>query len=64
MKIIDSDIKKFKALYLKHFDIKLSDAEARTKLPLLVRQMEIVYQPITKKQFKDLLEKQDLEPKK
>jgi len=54
MKILDSDIKKFKSLYLKYFNIELSDDEARKKLPLLVRQMEITYQPITKKQLVEL----------
>lgn len=46
-----SDIKKFKALYKEKFDIELDDATARHKLSLLVRQMEIVYQPITKEQL-------------
>jgi len=57
MKILVSDIKKFKALYLKYFKIELSDEEARKKLPLLVRQMEIAYQPITKQQLEDLVVK-------
>jgi hypothetical protein len=57
MKLLDSDTKKFKELYVKHFNIELDDIEARTKLSLLVRQMEIVYQPITEQQFADYLEK-------
>lgn len=59
MKLLESDIKKFKGLYVKYFNIKLSDTEARTKLSLLVRQMEIVYQPITKKQLAELFERDE-----
>jgi len=57
MKILDSDTKNFKELYKKHFDIELSDIEARSKLALLVRQMEIVYQPISFDQLERLVEK-------
>ncbi len=59
MKLVESDIKKFKELYIKYFNIKLNDAEARTKLSLLVRQMEIVYQPITEKQLAELFERDE-----
>ena len=59
MKILDSDITKFQALYIKHFNIKLDKLEAMDKLSKLVRQMEIVYQPITLKQLKELVEKDD-----
>lgn len=51
MKLIDSDIKKFQSLYIKYFNQVLSKDEARAELSLLVRQMEIVYQPITMTQF-------------
>jgi hypothetical protein len=51
MKLINSDIKKFQSLYIKYFDQVLSSDEARAELSLLVRQMEIVYQPITMAQF-------------
>jgi len=47
MKLLATDIKKFKALYAQHFDQVLNDDEAREQLTLLVRQVEIVYQPIT-----------------
>ncbi len=57
-RILDSDIKKFKALYLKHFNIELSDTEARRKLALLVRQMEIIHQPITKKQLEEHIDRE------
>jgi hypothetical protein len=57
MKLLNSDIKQFQALYIKHFDQVLSDDEARAELALLVRQMEIVYQPITVEQFDKYLTK-------
>lgn len=59
MKLLGSDIKKFRGLYVKYFNIKLSDTELRTKLSLLVRQMEIAYQPITKKQLAELFERDE-----
>jgi hypothetical protein len=57
MRLVDSDIKKFKALYVQHFDQVLNDDEAREQLALLVRQVEIVYQPITVSQFDNYLMK-------
>jgi hypothetical protein len=51
MKLTDSDIRKFQSLYIKYFNKVLSNDEARAELSLLVRQMEIVYQPITATQF-------------
>lgn len=55
MNITDSDIKKFQVLYVKYFGKKLDVSVARTELSALVRQMEIVYQPITQTQFDELL---------
>ena len=46
-----ADIKTFQKLYIKYFNIKLTDNLARTKLMMLVRQMEIAYKPITEEQF-------------
>lgn len=51
----DADIAKFKKLYKEKFDIDLDDHEARHKLSLLVRQMELVYQPITVQQLENLI---------
>lgn len=45
-----ADITKFRAAYLKHFGAEISDDYARSKLSMLVRQMQAVYQPITKRQ--------------
>lgn len=53
--LTDADIAKFKKLYKVKFSIDLDDHEARHKLSLLVRQMEIVYQPITVQQLEDLI---------
>ena len=52
-----NDIAEFKELYKKHFEIELDDNEARRKLSLLVRQVEIVYQPITTQQFRAFVER-------
>lgn len=53
MHLTNSDISTFKKLYKEKFEIDLDDNEARHQLSLLVRQMEIVYQPITKQQLKE-----------
>ena len=52
--VTPSDIKEFRTLYQKKFGIELGTFEARTKLELLVRQMELVYQPITKQQLQSI----------
>lgn len=63
MELTEKDVAEFKSLYKKHFNIELNDFEARDKLSKLVRQMEIVYQPITKKQLKDYKERIKQQPK-
>jgi hypothetical protein len=55
MQLLNSDIAKFKKLYKEKFNIELDDHEARHKLSLLVRQMEIVYQPISVHDLEDLI---------
>lgn len=59
MDITATDIKKFKELYVKQFEIVLDDRMARVKLLLLVRQMEIVYKPLTKEQW-ELIKDEDV----
>lgn len=59
MDITEKDIAEFQALYKKRFNIDLEYQEAYKKLTMLVRQMQIVYQPITKKQYQDYMESQD-----
>jgi len=51
IKLRGLDIKNFQALYFKHFNENLSDQQALTELTHLVRQLEIIYQPITVSQF-------------
>lgn len=55
MNINDTDIGKFQALYSKHFGIELDVDKARSELSVLVRQMEVIYQPITRARFDELL---------
>lgn len=55
MHISEKDIAAFKKLYKEKFDTDLDDNDARHKLYLLVRQMEIVYQPITVQQLENLI---------
>lgn len=54
MDIKQADIVEFKKLYASHFDMQISDKLARIKLSMLVRQMELVYKPITKEQLSKL----------
>ena len=50
MQLVSSDIKQFQSLYKKHFGVVLNAKQAERKLALLVRQLEIAYRPVTKKQ--------------
>lgn len=45
----EKDIAKFKELYAARFGVELDDEMARRKLTALVKQMEVVYQPIKRK---------------
>jgi hypothetical protein len=42
----DADIEEFKNLYQAKFNIVLKDNQARVKLSMLLRQIEIIYQPV------------------
>lgn len=53
-RLLDSDIKEFQDLYLKYFNQTISREEARKELALLVRQTQIVYQPINIQQLNRL----------
>lgn len=55
MNLTNKDIEKFQALYKARTDIDLDKHEAHKQLSLLVRQMEIVYQPITVHDLEDLI---------
>lgn len=48
MDFTKAELKTFQALYQKHFGIELDSKTARHKFSLLVKQMELVYRPITK----------------
>lgn len=66
MDFTTAELKKFQTLYQKHFGIELDNKSARRKFALLVRQMELVYQPITKTQFaafEDVNGDEDEQPK-
>ena len=52
--LTDADIRKMQVLYSKHFGIQLDKDEARNKLDLLVRQVQLTYRPITNIQLKEL----------
>lgn len=54
MEITKSDVAKFQKLYKEKFNKDLDYQTAYQKLVLLVRQMEIVHQPIPKKQLEEL----------
>ena len=49
-----NELKKFQSLYFKYFNIELDTKTARRKFSLLVKQMELVYQPITQAQADEL----------
>ncbi len=51
MDLTTSEIKHFQQLYITKFGIELDDKTARYKLLKLVRQMHVVYQPITQQQL-------------
>ena len=51
MELSASDIKEIQQLYRKKYGIELDDKTARYKLLKLVRQMYVIYQPITDEQL-------------
>lgn len=51
MELTDTDLSKFQALYRSYFSMELDRDTAYRKLSALVRQMELVYQPITQAQL-------------
>lgn len=46
--LTEADVKKYQKLYKARFGLDIDRDAAYTELSLLVRQMQIVYQPITK----------------
>ena len=55
MELLDSDIIKYQKLYKAQFGKDIDKQAARHELSLLVRQMEIVYQPITVRDLENLI---------
>jgi hypothetical protein len=53
--LTDADITKYQKLYKARFGKDIDRHTAREQLSKLVRQMEIVYQPITVEQVEDLI---------
>jgi hypothetical protein len=51
--ITDADVAEFQELYEKRFGAVIDRDEAYKKLTLLVRQIEIIYQPITRSQYEE-----------
>ena len=51
MKLLNSDVKQYQQIYKKYFGEIPSDDEARKQLTDLVRQVQIIYQPITLSQL-------------
>ncbi len=47
---------KFKAIYKKRFGVEISDQEALEKSTKLIRLIEIIYKPMTQKEY-DTLQK-------
>lgn len=47
IKFLAKEVEEFRALYSKHFGVLISKDEAIKELSLLVRQCELIYQPVT-----------------
>lgn len=58
MNISEAQLTSFKALYKKHFGEELSQEEALEKALKLVRMMQLVYKPITKEQYQQVIKRQ------
>jgi hypothetical protein len=56
----NDDICEFKQLSNKHFGTQINDSIAKKNLLILVRQIEMVYQPIEKSQFKKYVNKYEM----
>lgn len=55
--LTDEQVTKFQDIYKKRFGKEISRADALEKGIKLVRMMEIIYKPITKKEFDELQER-------
>ena len=62
MQLTEADINQFRDIYHTHFGVELAIDEARHQLALLVRQLEIVYRPITPQQLADINNQDNMPP--
>lgn len=53
----DEEVRKFQALYKKYFGKKISKEEAYEEGVKLLRLVELIYKPMTEKEFKNLQER-------
>ncbi|MCB9823470.1 hypothetical protein H6802_00710 [Candidatus Nomurabacteria bacterium] len=58
MKISEAQLTSFKALYKQHFGEELSREDALEKALKLVRMMQLVYKPMTKEQYQQVIKRQ------
>ena len=61
--INDSDVEEYRKLFKARFGKDIDKTDARSQLSKLVRQMEIIYQPISKEQFDEYPSKNKLADK-
>ena len=54
MSFTDAQLNKFQKIFKDHFGVELSNAEACEKLESLVREVELIYKPMTEKEFEQL----------
>lgn len=59
MRLLESDITKFQAIYETRFGISINRKTARTLLLKLVRQFEIVHRPLRKGQLERFIQDED-----
>ena len=52
--LTEADVKKYQKLYRARFGVEIGRDEAYTELSLLVRQFQIIYQPITQADVDEL----------
>jgi len=55
MKISEAQLTSFKSLYKQHFGEELNQAEAREKAIKLLRMIQLIYKPITKVEYHQVL---------
>jgi hypothetical protein len=58
MKISETQLTNFKALYKQHFGEELSQEDALEKSLKLIRMMQLIYKPITKEQYQQVIKRQ------